>query len=77
MYEEIEYFKRFAKCYLMWSHSNMDRIVRDAIRKDKEVEDKRLKEARAKAIMSSLPEYDGSASDFIFGKAILFGVKKL
>ncbi len=43
MNEQIEYFKRFASCYLKWSHSNMDRIVADAIRRDKETEEERKK----------------------------------
>ncbi len=33
MSEEIEWFKRFARVYLMWSHHNMDRIVRDVVKK--------------------------------------------
>lgn len=30
---EIEWFKRFAKAYLEWSHHNMDRIVQDVVNK--------------------------------------------
>jgi len=33
MNEHIEHFKRFSSCYLMWSHSNFDRIASDAARK--------------------------------------------
>lgn len=33
MNEHIEYFKRFAACYLMYSHSDMDRIVAETIKK--------------------------------------------
>lgn len=32
--EHINYFKIYARCYLMWSHSNMDRIVREVLKKD-------------------------------------------
>ena len=35
MNEPIEWFKRFAKAYLRWSHFNMDRIVADAVRRDR------------------------------------------
>lgn len=31
--EHVEWFKRFAACYLKWSHSNMDRIVKEAIKR--------------------------------------------
>lgn len=37
MNEDIEYFKRFARCYLMWSHSNFDRIVKDAVRRQERI----------------------------------------
>lgn len=33
MNEHIEYFKRFAACYLMYSHSDMDRIVAETVKK--------------------------------------------
>jgi len=35
MNEHIEYFKRWSNCYLMWSHSNMDRIARETVAKHK------------------------------------------
>lgn len=37
MYEETEYFKRFAKCYLLWAFSNFDRIVIDAVQRQERI----------------------------------------
>lgn len=36
MNEHVEYFKRWSECYLMWSHSNMDRIVRETVKRHKD-----------------------------------------
>lgn len=46
MNEHIEEFKRFAAAYFRWSHFNMDRIVADIIKRDKEAEDKRKEDTR-------------------------------
>lgn len=35
MNEHIEHYKRWSKTYLMWSHSNMDRIARETVAKHK------------------------------------------
>jgi hypothetical protein len=31
---EIDWFRRLAAAYLRWSHFNMDRIVRDIVKKN-------------------------------------------
>jgi hypothetical protein len=33
--EHIEWFKRFAAAYLRWANFNFDRIVRDAVNRDR------------------------------------------
>lgn len=33
--EHIEWFKRFATAYLRWTHFNFDRIVRDAVNRER------------------------------------------
>lgn len=55
MNEHIEYFKRFANCYLKWSHSNFDRIVKDAIKRQELV---RLEEIVAKERLKYKPIID-------------------
>ncbi len=35
MSPEIEYFKRFAKTYLSWAFANFDRIVKEAVNRER------------------------------------------
>lgn len=55
MNEHLEYFKRFANCYLKWSHSNFDRIVKDAVRRQELI---RLEEIAAKERLKYKPIID-------------------
>lgn len=70
---EIEYFKRFAKSYLRWSHFNMDKIVADIIRKDAEAEAKRKEDIRLKDIRElflQTNEYAKKANEEAFDKLV-------
>lgn len=76
--EHIEYFKRFANCYLKWSHSNFDRIVREIIKNDVQMENERKQKIRIKTLMVNMPQYKPMEEfDFDFERDVKFGVKIL
>lgn len=65
MNKEIEYFKRFAKSYMRWTHFNFDRIVADVVRKDREVEEERKRAIKLKLIADMLTPYNSAFNETI------------
>lgn len=67
MNDEIEYFKRFAKSYMRWTHFNFDRIVADVVRNDREAEEARKEELLTRPYREQMSKLFAS-SDRLFNK---------